>query len=57
MALDNFIPKNAIELCNKCRKRKNFTATCKEYPNGIPKKLLFGNDCPDFEAKEQTEQA
>lgn len=55
MALDNFISKNAVKLCNKCRKRKNYTATCEVYPNGIPKKVLMG-DCPDFEPKEQTEQ-
>lgn len=52
----DYPPKNAVKLCNKCRKRKNYTATCEVYPNGIPKKVLMG-DCPDFEAKEQTEQA
>lgn len=54
MALDNFIPKNAIKLCNKCSRREKIS--CKTYPNGIPKKVLFGNECPDFEPKEETEQ-
>lgn len=50
--VDGFVPKNAVKLCNECRKRKNYTATCLEYPDGIPKKLLFGNNCPDFEPEE-----
>mgnify|MGYP001037139516 CR=1 FL=1 len=53
MALDNFIPKNAVKLCNKCRLRKNYTATCDVYPSGIPKKVLLSSDCPDFDPKER----
>ena len=50
--VDNFIPRNAVKLCNQCSRRKNYTATCKTYPEGIPKKVLFSNECPDFEPKE-----
>ena len=57
MALDNFIPKNAVKLCNKCKKRVNFTATCSKYPGVIPKNILFSNSCPDFEPKEETKQS
>ena len=53
MALDNFIPENAVKLCNKCRLRKNYTATCDVYPSGIPKKVLLSSDCPNFDPKEQ----
>lgn len=57
MALDNFIPRNAVELCNECRRRVDYTATCEVYPNRIPKKVLFSNDCPDFEPKEAEKAA
>lgn len=53
MALDNFIPKNSVKLCNKCRKKsleKPFT--CQVYPEWIPDEMLTG-DCPDFELDEQ----
>lgn len=43
-------PRNVVKLCNKCRRRS--ATTCKTYPNGIPKKILIGNDCPDYEPKE-----
>ena len=42
--------KRQVKLCNKCRRRS--ATTCKTYPNGIPKKILIGNDCPDYEPKE-----
>ena len=54
--VDGFIPKNAVKLCNKCKKRnlkKPFT--CQVYPDWIPKEMLTG-ECPDFEPKEKTEQ-
>ena len=53
MALDNFIPKNSVKLCNKCRKKsleKPFT--CRVYPEWIPDEMLTG-DCPDFDLDEQ----
>ena len=53
--VDGFIPKNAVKLCNKCKKRVNFTATCQKYPKRIPHEVLVG-ECPDFEPKEKTEQ-
>ena len=42
MALDNFIPENAVKLCNKCRLRKNYTAP--DMPPGI--QLLFVSYLP-----------
>ena len=56
MALDNFIPKNAMEECNKCRKYHKGKFNCEKYPEWIPRQKPVGN-CPDFEPKEQTEQA
>ena len=52
MALDNFIPKNAVKQCNKCKKRKDFTITCQKYPTRIPHEVLVGENCPEFESKE-----
>lgn len=46
MALDNFIPKNAMVRCNKCKKRK-VMFTCEIYPKWIPKGA--SKDCPNFE--------
>lgn len=50
----NMIPRNAVKQCNKCGKRVNYTATCPKYPERIPYKVLTGEDCPEFEAKEQS---
>lgn len=48
--VDNFIPWNAMDQCNRCRKvRKMFT--CDVYPKWIPKEIV--GHCPDFEAKER----
>lgn len=52
--IDGFIPKNAVKLCNDCRRHILFTVTCKSYPQGIPYEVLVG-DCPDFEPLEETE--
>lgn len=57
MALDNFIPKNAVKLCNKCKHLQARTASCKAYPEWIPDEVLFSNNCPDFEPKEETKQS
>ena len=44
------IPKNAVTFCNKCKLRKNFTATCTKYPNGIPHQVLTQKTpCKEFE--------
>ena len=50
------IPKNAMEECNKCRKHHKGKFNCEKYPEWIPRQKPVGN-CPDFEPKEQTEQA
>ena len=39
--MDNFIPKNAVKFCNQCKHRIPYTATCKAFPNGIPKAVLY----------------
>ena len=57
MVLDNFIPKNAVKQCNKCKKRVNFTATCPKYPKGIPYEVLVGESCVEFEPKEETTES
>ncbi len=48
-----FIPRNAVVQCNKCKKRVNYTATCPKYPKGIPDEVLTGTGCSEFEAKER----
>lgn len=50
MALDNFIPQNAMARCNKCKKRGEMF-TCEVYPKWIPKGI--SKNCPDFEPKEE----
>ena len=52
MALDNFIPKNNMAECNKCRKFKRETITCEKYPEWIPRQKPVGK-CPNFEPKEE----
>ena len=40
---DNFIQKNAVKYCNRCRHRTPNTATCKAFPDGIPYEVLVGD--------------
>lgn len=44
----DFIPRNAVKMCNKCKKRTK--VTCTVYPKLIPKEALL-NGCPEFEEK------
>lgn len=46
----DFIPRNAVKMCNKCKKRTKMT--CTEYPKSIPTEKLL-NGCPEFEAMEE----
>ena len=47
--MDNFIPKNAVKLCNKCQNHIRGTATFKIYPTWIPHNVLIGNPlCKDY---------
>lgn len=48
----DFIPKNAVKMCNECKKKVKFSATCKVYPKRIPLEVLK-NGCPEFEAMEE----
>lgn len=50
MALDNFIPRNAMMKCLGCKKYQG-KFTCKVYPNGIPDEVIEGT-CPEQEQKE-----
>ena len=50
MALDNFIPKNNMAECNRCRKFCRETVTCEKYQRRISKEKPVGM-CPDFEPK------
>lgn len=50
MALDNFIPKNTMAQCNKCRKYRGMF-TCEVYPDWIPEEVT-DKGCPDYEPKE-----
>ena len=54
MALDNFIPKSNTGKCKEC-KRYRGRLTCEIYPKWIPDKAM-DEDCPDFEAKEDSEK-
>ena len=54
MALDNFIPRNSMARCLKCRKHRG-KFTCEVYPTWIPNEVTDG-DCPDFEEKEKDEE-
>lgn len=56
MALDNFIPKNTVKQCNKCKHLRAKTASCKRYPDWIPDEVLTGEECPEFEPKEKAEK-
>ena len=52
--MDNFIPKNAVEFCNDCKKLHYGTETisCDLYPNRIPWDVLVGDVvCESFEQK------
>lgn len=40
--MDTSILKNASERCNRCKHHIKFTATCKAYPDRIPKEILTG---------------
>ncbi len=42
MALDNFIPKNTVKECNRCKHHILGTVTCKAFPNRIPDEILAG---------------
>ena len=51
--MDNFIPKNAVKLCNKCEYHNRGTVTCKIYPNGIPYDILIGKPlCEKFKERQ-----
>ncbi len=41
--MDNFIPKNAVKLCNHCQLHNRGTPTCKVYPKWIPIEVLGGD--------------
>ena len=48
----DFIPKNAMGQCNKCKHLVARTASCKAYPKWIPDEVLDSKDgCPEFEEK------
>ena len=49
--MDNFIPRNAVKLCNKCRLANKGEFTCQVYPEWIPDEMLMG-DCPNFKPEE-----
>ena len=48
MALDNFIPKNDMAQCNKCKKFRKETLTCALYQKWIPREKPVGK-CLNFE--------
>ncbi len=54
--MDNFIPKNAVKLCNKCKHRFNGTATCKVHPTWIPQEQLVSDYCKDFQPREKVQK-
>ncbi len=48
------IPKNAVTFCNRCALRKDYTATCKKYPENIPYEVLVQKEpCKEFEEKKK----
>lgn len=49
--MDNFIPKNNMMECNKCRKFCKKTITCEVYPEWLPRQKPVGK-CPYFEPME-----
>lgn len=53
--MDNFIPKNAVKLCNHCQNHNRGTATCKVYPKWIPQEVLVGDIlCKEYLPIEKT---
>ncbi len=54
--MDNFIPKNAVKLCNKCEHHIRGTITCEAYPERIPHKQLISDYCKDFQPKEKVQK-
>lgn len=56
MALDNFVPRNAMVECNSCRKFRRATITCEVYQKWIPREKPVekpGNICRYYEPEEQ----
>ena len=51
--MENFIPKNAVKLCNKCKHHIRGTITCEAYPDRIPHKQLISDYCKDFQPREE----
>jgi hypothetical protein len=49
----NFISKNKVELCNKCKRREPGTSKCEVYPHWIPRDVLIRNNCKEFKAEEK----
>jgi hypothetical protein len=52
--MDNFIPKNAVKLCNRCQNHICGTVTCKLYPTRIPHNVLVGEPlCKEYQEKKE----
>lgn len=52
--MDNFIPKNAVKYCNRCKHQIPRTVKCKVHPDGISLELLVGRKkCEEFEKIEE----
>lgn len=51
--MNNFIPKNAVKLCNRCSKRATGKIACEMYPQRIPHEVLVSKDCKGFLEKLQ----
>lgn len=49
--IDNFIPKNDMAECNRCKKYRG-KFTCEKFHEWIPRQKPVGM-CPDFEPKEE----
>ncbi len=49
--VDNFIPKNNMAECNRCRKFRRKTITCEVHQEWIPRQKPVGR-CPYFEPME-----
>mgnify|MGYP003414788553 CR=1 FL=1 len=41
--MNNFIPKNAVKLCNRCQNRNRGEVDCKMFPKRIPHEVLVGD--------------
>ena len=55
--MDNFIPKNAVKLCNHCQHRhlNRGTITCEVFPKWIPQEVLVGDIlCKEYLPIEKT---